>query len=75
MLKRRAAAAGIEGMHAHRFRHTFAHEWLAAGGTEVDLQSLGGWRSREMLARYGASVRSERAIDAHRPLSPGDRLP
>ncbi len=28
MIRARAAAAGVEGVHAHRFRHTFAHTWL-----------------------------------------------
>jgi hypothetical protein len=31
-----------------------------------------GWRSREMVNRYGASAASERARDAHRKLAPGE---
>ncbi|WP_026454833.1 tyrosine-type recombinase/integrase [Saccharomonospora iraqiensis] len=76
MLRRRGRALvpPIDNLHAHQFRHTAAHEWLAAGGNETDLQRLMGWRSPQMLRRYGASRADERAREAHRRMGLGDGI-
>lgn len=72
---RRGAQAGLDGrLHPHIFRHTFAHRWLHDGGSEGDLQRLAGWKSPQMLQRYGASAADERARDAHKRLGLGDRI-
>ena len=67
-----AQHAGLEHLHPHQFRHTFAAAWLADGGTEGDLMRLAGWKSLDRLNRYGAAVACQRAHAAHRRLAPGD---
>lgn len=66
--------AGVEGLHPHALRHTFAHRWLANGGQERDLMHLAGWRSDSMLQVYARTTAVERAHDAHRRMGLGDKL-
>jgi integrase len=73
MLRRRGRLAGIDGLHAHQFRHTAAHRWLVEGGGETDLMRIMGWKSPQMLRRYGASKADGRAREAHRRMALGDK--
>jgi site-specific recombinase XerD len=69
LLQRRGREAGLEGrLHPHLFRHTWAHQQLAAGMQETDVMRIAGWKSRQMVARYGASAGHERAIAAYRAI-------
>jgi integrase/recombinase XerC len=74
MLRRRGELAGITRLHAHRFRHTLAHEWQLHDGNQTDLMAIMGWESPEMLRRYGASAAAIRAENSHRKLGLGNRV-
>lgn len=71
-LGKRAEAAGVEGFHPHVLRHTFAHRWQAAQGSETGLMQVAGWRDRGMLSRYARSAAAARATDEARRLNLGD---
>lgn len=71
-LRERAARAGIVGFHPHLLRHTAAHRWLAAGGSEGGLMAVAGWSAPDMLTRYTRARASERAAAEARELNLGD---
>ena len=72
IMGRRAQAAGIDGFHLHRLRHSFASQWLDAGGSEGGLMQIAGWRSRKMLDRYVEDTARARAIEEAKRLHLGD---
>jgi len=74
LLERRGLEAQVPNVHPHRFRHTFAHTWLADGNQEHDLMRLAGWSSPQMVGRYAASAGAERARENFRRAALGDRL-
>lgn len=74
MLKRRGARAGVPELHPHMLRHSWAHYLKVAGESEENLMRLAGWRSRQMLDRYGASAADERARESSKRRALGDQL-
>lgn len=66
MLVRRSNQAGIPRVHPHAFRHRFADRWKRDGGSEDGLMAIGGWRSRDVMARYGRANETRRAIEEYR---------
>ncbi len=71
-LRMRADQAGIVGFHPHRLRHTAAHRWLAAGGSESGLMAVAGWTRPDMLMRYTKAQASARAAEEARKLNLGE---
>ena len=74
ILARRASQAGVTFKGIHAFRRTSAIAFLEAGGYPDDLQTLMGWESSQMLRHYTKATASSRAIEAHKRVSPSDRL-
>lgn len=74
MLKRRGRAAKVTSVHAHRWRHNFAHEWKRSGGDTGDLMLLLGWRSEDMARHYGASAAAERAQETQLRMGIGENV-
>lgn len=64
MLWRSQSRRGSARSTPNQFRHTFAHTWLARGGSEGDLVQLTGWTGRDMLAR---GVHGRRACTTSAP--------
>lgn len=71
-LRYRAERAGIGALNPHLLRHTAAHRWLAAGGSEGGLMAVAGWTRPDMLLRYTKARAEQRAADEARKLNLGD---
>lgn len=71
-IERRAEAAGIEGFHLHRLRHTWAVAWAKKGGSTTGLMSAGGWVTIEMPMRYFGSAANDLAVEEAQRLALDD---
>jgi site-specific recombinase XerD len=73
MVKRLGIDAGVK-VHPHQLRHTFAINYLRAGGDVFSLQYLLGHSTLAMTQRYLQSLNVDDAMRAHRKFSPLDNL-
>jgi hypothetical protein len=62
----------VKGFRPHWLRHTAAHRWLAAGGSESGLMAIAGWTRTDMLIRYTRACAGERAAAEARRLDLGN---
>jgi len=75
LVKRLKQRAGVNGNGSiHRFRHTFALNFLRADKNVFNLQYLLGHSDLDMVRRYISALGMEDALKAHEKASPADML-
>lgn len=72
LLRRLGARANVAGVGAHRFRHTFAINFLRNGGNLLALQDILGHSTLTMVRRYARLAEVDIAA-AQRGASPADK--
>lgn len=75
MMKRLKERAGVSGGGSiHRFRHTFALNFLRVDKNVFNLQYLLGHSDLDMVRRYTSALGMEDALKAHETASPADTM-
>ena len=64
VVRRRGAMAGLR-IHPHQLRHRFAHDLKSKGVSDEEIMALGGWRSRDIMARYARQTTVSRAMSSY----------
>jgi site-specific recombinase XerD len=72
-LGRLADRSGIERLHAHLLRHTFAVNYLVNGGDLFTLQQILGHTTLEMVRRY-VNPANAHVMTQHKRFSPLDTM-
>ena len=73
VMNRLAARSGIERLHAHLLRHTFAVNYLVNGGDVFSLQQILGHTTLDMVRRY-VTLSNNQVMTQHKRFSPVDRM-
>ena len=73
VFSRLAKTSGVERLHAHLCRHTFASNYLLNGGDIFSLREILGHTTLEMVNHY-LHFTSSQITDQHRRYSPMDKL-
>lgn len=75
LVKRLKQRAGVHSDGSiHRFRHTFALNFLRLDRNVFNLQYLLGHSDLDMVRRYTSALGMEDALEAHIKASPADSL-
>jgi site-specific recombinase XerD len=73
MFRRLAGSSGVNRLHAHLLRHTFAVNYLVNGGDVFTLQQILGHTTLEMVRRY-VNFANSHVMTQHKRFSPVDRM-